>query len=98
MEREAGMNAATELAQKILDEQGYIVIAWLPGPAPPPKIGDVLSDSVTGGILGLVPGPFVVIAKAGSGELIAQGEKWLPDRGVDRLIGRAIGFFRLTAE
>lgn len=96
------MNEATRLAQRILEEQGYIVMAFRGRRAP--YIGEVWSDPAVahGGIgdnaAGSVSGPFFILANATQQEFIMQAERYAPDSGEGARRHEAIAFFRVTAE
>lgn len=51
------MNKATEIAQRILEDRGYLVTAFFPGTRPVPKIGDVSIGPLDTGGWGYVPRP-----------------------------------------
>ena len=95
------MNKATEIAQRILDEQGYLVMGFAPGPQLLPKVGDVLTRELnTKGGYGQVPGPFMVIGHATIEEYVSQSNKYV-GIGIEFARNSAkdyLGFFKLVAE
>lgn len=80
----------SQKAQAVLEQQGYIVMAFLPGPKPPPAVGNVLPGPIDG-----VPGPFYVMATATEADYRAQrfGRKHRAS-----IASQAIAFFKLVAE
>ncbi len=64
------MNQSTRMANVILQERGYVIMSFQPGPKEPPKVGSVISGPVSGGIQGeMVQGPFRVIGTATAEEM-----------------------------
>jgi hypothetical protein len=99
----AAPSPATALAQRILDEQGYVVVAFAAGRGKnrrnPPKVGDVWHESACGGVMGEVPGPFKVVAVATGQEYIAQTKKYLGNAGrAVWFANRKVAFLRVVAE
>lgn len=89
------MNDATNLANRILQDGGHLIIAFAEGPKPVPEVGSTAPGPIAG-----VPGPFFILARATAEEYIEQTRRYNP-RGVSqarRDAARAIAFFKLTAE
>lgn len=71
------MNKATEIAQRILEERGSVVMAWPSELGSPPKVGHVIKDDVLGSeMFGYVAGPFMVIGGATIDEFVEQGVEY----------------------
>lgn len=87
------MTAAVKLAQRILDERGYIVVAHYPGPKPPPEVGDVLQGPIDG-----VPGPFAVIAETDEADAIVQRDRYAGEEKRGLSYGYVLKFVRVVAE
>lgn len=93
------MTTATQLAQRILDEQGYVIGAWHVGANPLPQPGHVI-DIPMRTPAGSVPGPFSCLGHATEQEYLRQMERFSPDRmdTARRCARTAIGFLKLVAE
>ena len=87
------MNEATRIAQRILDEQGYIVMANVDG-IDCPIVGKAFDKHLytpEGNVLG----PFFVIAEESREAFMRQEMKYFPDCGLPPFGSR---FFRVVAE
>ncbi len=92
------MNEATRIAQRILDEQGYLVVAYEDNLCHAPEIGRVWRDFIYFIHEG-VAGPFFVTSQATPQEYILQSERYALNQSVTaRIAAEAIAFFRVTAE
>lgn len=93
------MNRSTQTANKILQERGYVIMAFSPGPMDLPKKGQKINAPVRGYGDEMVPGPFFVLDTATADEYIDQGKRYSTDiRAVLHHADQAIGFFKLVAE
>lgn len=92
------MNDATRIANKVLQEQGYAIVAFFDR-ANLPKVGTTYSERISGGSGGFVPGPFFVIAAATAEEFFEQARKYAPNpAAAARAAGRAVAFLKVVAE
>jgi hypothetical protein len=90
------MNRSTQLAQRLLEEWGYLVMEWH-GPKPLPSVGEVLQGAIRGLPGEYVEGPFLVAGHTTVDELRQQVESLgyeFDRRGPED----ALGFLRLAAE
>ncbi len=93
------MNNSTRIANTALQEQGFVIMSFHPGPKPLPKIGQKIEDPVHGGGGQEVPGPFFVIGTATAEEYLERARKYAPgSKSAIRNARTAIGFFKLVAE
>lgn len=94
------MNEATRHAQRLLDEQGYLVLT-LPLAFGIPKAGDVLPGPIEGGggTYSYVEGPFLCLGAATREEFIQQAYRYAPEpHKADRYSAEEYGFFKVVAE
>lgn len=90
------MSPECSVANQILREEGHLICAFLAGPAPLPKIGDIIPHDIQG-----VPGPFAIVGTATKQDYIDQSVKYSSVFQVAVARARAdaaIAFFKLAAE
>ena len=94
--RATSTNQATELANRALEQFGYVIFCFYDGLMPLPKVGDVFDYPISGGQpgLGSVHGPFRVIAEATRDEYLEQ-RLFLGFREYHR---PPVAYFKIVAE
>ena len=90
------MNRSTQLAQRLLEEWGYLVMEWR-GPKPLPSVGEALQGAIRGLPGECVEGPFVIAGHTTVDEL-RQQVKSLGYEFDRRGPEDTLGFLRLAAE
>lgn len=84
-------------ANRILEREGFLVCAFLPGPLPLPKPGDTVPGPIQG-----IPGPFAVVGTATREDFVGQSRRyssaWWVLHVVEPRAAAAVAFFKLAAE